>query len=77
MVNMLQNTLEAESMPEFGHWHRMAYWTYSEKDLEILQRFNQRTVMTIGTKRGAPVYRDRICPMAFTVRLLLPSYYLA
>jgi hypothetical protein len=68
MVAMLNNTLELDPCATFASVHQLAHWTFTEKDLQTFERFQHRTVMTIGTKRGAPVYRHHIGPMAFMVR---------
>lgn len=70
---MLQDTLDAELMAGHGQWHRVAHWNYTERDLETFQRFQQRTVATIGTSHGAPVYLTNVGPLAFMVRLLFWS----
>jgi hypothetical protein len=62
MVGMLNDMLEPETSLAF-----LPFCQYTVKDLEVFHRFQTRTVMTIGTARGAPLYRDFIGPMAFNV----------
>lgn len=52
--------------------HETYSWTFTEKDLIIMKRFQERTVLTIGNLKTAPIYRDCIGQLALSVRL--PSY---
>ncbi|KAF2649307.1 hypothetical protein K491DRAFT_209021 [Lophiostoma macrostomum CBS 122681] len=71
MVAMLNNTLEVAPCASWAGVHQVAHWTFTEKDLQTFERFQHRTVLTIGTKRGAPVYRDHIGPMSFMYPFLM------
>jgi hypothetical protein len=54
---------------ESGWNSPVSYWHFSEKHLEILARFRDRTALTIGDKSLAPAYRDLLCQLAMTVCL--------
>jgi hypothetical protein len=71
MAAMVNESLERAVKRDSGYWPQSSHWTYSQMDLEVFRRFQERTVNTIGTARGSPIYRDRISPMAFTVCLTL------
>ena len=49
--------------------------TFSVDDLAILQRFLERTVLTVGTKRAGPAYRGVINELAFRVCILLEPFH--
>ncbi|KAF2796585.1 hypothetical protein K505DRAFT_237379 [Melanomma pulvis-pyrius CBS 109.77] len=69
MANDCLNTgsldMDIKSMDGFRHWHQANFWTFTEQDLGVMKRFQERTVMTIGTKKTAPAYRDCIYQLSF------------
>jgi hypothetical protein len=75
MVAMANDSLNTGSLDmgtestgsNFGHWHQANFWTFTEHDLDTVKRFRERTVMTIGTKKTAPAYRDCVYQLAFQV----------
>jgi hypothetical protein len=75
MVAMANDSLNTRSLEmgtestgsSFGYWHQANFWTFTERDLGTMKRFRERTVMTIGTKKTAPAYRDCVYQLAFQV----------
>ncbi|KAF2640041.1 hypothetical protein P280DRAFT_469762 [Massarina eburnea CBS 473.64] len=70
MVNASMNP----SLPDVGpslegsayhSFNKLSFWTFTEEHLEILKRFQERTVMTIGNSQTAPTYRDCISHLTF------------
>jgi hypothetical protein len=53
--------------------HEVPSWTFTEKDLVIMKRFQERTALTIGNRKTAPTYRDCVGQLAPSVRLHSPS----
>lgn len=51
--------------------HRFSAWTFTDADMEILTRFQTRTVSTVGTKESAATYRGCIAHLALSVRTSL------
>ena len=49
--------------------------TFSVDDLAILQRFLERTVLTVGTKKAGPAYRGVINELAFQVCILIEPFH--
>lgn len=47
--------------------YEMASWTFTEKDLSVMKRFQDRTALTIGNSKTAPTYRDCVSQLALTV----------
>ncbi|KAF2108396.1 hypothetical protein BDV96DRAFT_636934 [Lophiotrema nucula] len=63
---------ESEARDGFGANMPWAHrWTFTEADLRILKKFQERTVLTMGTKRTAPAYRDCIATLAFQQPFLM------
>ncbi|KAJ4992590.1 hypothetical protein SVAN01_01973 [Stagonosporopsis vannaccii] len=50
-------------------------WRFSKSQLDIISRFRERTALTIGNPRMAPLYRDLVCELAckhpFLMHMLL------
>ncbi|KAJ4303579.1 hypothetical protein N0V90_002478 [Kalmusia sp. IMI 367209] len=53
------------------HLHRFSAWNFTESDMEIMARFQTRTVSTIGSKEASSTYRDCIAHLAFTHPFLM------
>ncbi|PVH99037.1 hypothetical protein DM02DRAFT_656731 [Periconia macrospinosa] len=51
--------------------HQVHYWTFTEEHLDILKRFQERTVSTIGNSQTAPTYRDCISHLTFSHPFLM------
>lgn len=47
-------------------------YVMTKEDVDILKRFQNRTVFTIGTAQSVRVYRDEIVRMVCSVRCPLP-----
>ncbi|KAF2703130.1 hypothetical protein K504DRAFT_508307 [Pleomassaria siparia CBS 279.74] len=60
MVAMANDSLKVASMDMDTN-----LWTFSERDLGVMKRFQERTAMTIGTAKTAPLYRHAISSLAF------------
>ncbi|KAJ4347208.1 uncharacterized protein N0V89_011147 [Didymosphaeria variabile] len=58
-------------MAGLPHMHRYSAWTFKESDMEIISRFQTRTVSTIGSKQATSTYRDCIAHLAFTHPFLM------
>ncbi|CAI6335029.1 unnamed protein product [Periconia digitata] len=76
MVNAsLQNKSSAlnssADMPGMSTFHQVPSWTFTEEHLDILKRFQERTVSTIGNRQTAPTYRDCISHLAFSHPFLM------
>lgn len=64
-------------MAGLPHLHRNSVWAFSESDMEIVSRFQTRTVSTIGSKEASATYRGCITHLAFTVSqppFLIPTH---
>ncbi|ORY12623.1 hypothetical protein BCR34DRAFT_482382 [Clohesyomyces aquaticus] len=46
-------------------------WVFGESDLDVFQRFQERTVMTIGTAKTVPLYRNSFPQLAFSHPFLM------
>ncbi|KAF2195174.1 hypothetical protein K469DRAFT_743806 [Zopfia rhizophila CBS 207.26] len=68
MVTMIDDSLKAATLAALGNEKE---WKFTEEDLEIVKRFQSRTVMTIGTSYSAPMYRDSITVLAFSHPFLM------
>ncbi|KAF2445532.1 hypothetical protein P171DRAFT_411442 [Karstenula rhodostoma CBS 690.94] len=65
------NQADGLVMAGLPHLHRFSSWTFTEKDMEIVTRFQTRTVSTIGSKKASSTYRDCIAHLAFTHPFLM------
>ena len=54
-------------MAGLPHLHRFSAWSFTESDMEVMTRFQTRTVSTVGTKESASTYRDCIAHLAYSV----------
>ncbi|KAF2001471.1 hypothetical protein P154DRAFT_553725 [Amniculicola lignicola CBS 123094] len=63
-VCMINASLERAPTSNVGNWQQRGLWTITEEDIDTMRRFQTRTVLTIGTTRTAPAYRDCIWNLA-------------
>lgn len=54
------------------HMARHSVWSFTEADMEVMTRFQTRTVSTIGTKEASATYANCIAHLAFGVHLPRP-----
>ena len=72
MINqsLLENSAPKEDsfiLAGMPHMARNSVWSFTESDMEIMTRFQTRTVSTIGTKEASSTYADCIAHLAFSV----------
>ena len=68
MVTMINDHLDTEHSLL---WPGKGFQHIDQRDLEIIKRFQERTVKTIGTPRTLPAYQECVTPLAFTKPYLM------
>ncbi|KAF2269154.1 hypothetical protein CC78DRAFT_540201 [Lojkania enalia] len=71
LVTIINDSLEADAEGGFGALQWGAHWCFTQKHLRIIERFQQRTVVTMGSRRVVPAYRDSVAIMAFRHTFLM------
>ncbi|KAF2477691.1 uncharacterized protein BDR25DRAFT_275020 [Lindgomyces ingoldianus] len=69
IASIVYDCLSNDTAAPFGNGKQ--FWVFDDRDLEILKRFQDRTVMTIGTRRTAGAYRDCMIQLAFAHPFLM------
>jgi len=64
LAAIIDNSLQSNTLDL--HWTHKP-WQFNKSQLHIISRFRERTALTIGNPKMAPLYRDLVCELACEV----------
>ncbi|KAF1979786.1 hypothetical protein BU23DRAFT_496671 [Bimuria novae-zelandiae CBS 107.79] len=63
--------VDSLTMANLPHMDANSAWSFTDADMEIVSRFQRRTVATLGSKESSSTYRDCIAHLAFSHPFLM------